>query len=195
MRTVGASQGNGGAACRALFAPPSGLRAACESAKSHAANNRCCCKRLLGSQPDFASEVSALERVVTTLGHRILFLPKYHCELNWIERYWGAAKKYARRHCGYTLIALRACVPIALSQTLDELPEEVRTSPNLPVSPLFKQRRWARISWRYAAEYRKGESGNAVVRAVASMSSKRHRGTSDPRARQAEAAMEAAAFV
>jgi hypothetical protein len=32
---------------------------------------------------------------------------------------WGAAKKYARRHCGYTISALRACVPIALSQTLD----------------------------------------------------------------------------
>jgi hypothetical protein len=47
------------------------------------------------------------------------------------------------------------------------------------------------ISWRYAAEYRKGESGNAVVRAVAQQCSKRHRDTSDPRARQAEAAMEA----
>lgn len=67
-------------------------------------------------------------------------------------------------------------------------------SPALPVTPLFKQRRWARISWRYAAEYRKGERGNAVVRAVASMCSKRHRDTSDPRARQAEAAMEAASF-
>ena len=174
--------------------PPGSLRVVCESAKHHAADNSCCCKRLLASQSDFTSEVSALDRVVSSGGHRCLFLPKYHCELNWIERYWGAAKKYARRHCGYTLIALRACVPIALSQTLAELPQELRTSPHLPVSPLFKQRRWARISWRYAAEYRKGESGNAVVRAVASMCSKRHRDTSDPRARQAEAAMEAAAF-
>jgi hypothetical protein len=91
--------------------------------------------------------------VVEGGGHRCLFLPKYHCELNWIERYWGAAKKYARRHCGYTLSALRTCAPIALSQTLDELPEELRSDLNLPVSPLFKQRRWARILWRYAAEY------------------------------------------
>ena len=78
--------------------PPANLRAACESAKSHADDNCCCCKRLLASQPDFVSEVSALERVVFSVGHRCLFLPKYHCELNWIERYWGAAKKYARRH-------------------------------------------------------------------------------------------------
>ena len=47
---------------------------------------------------------------------------RYHCELNPIERYWGAAKKYARRHCSYTLVGLRACVPIALSQTLAEEP-------------------------------------------------------------------------
>ena len=105
------------------------------------------------------------------------------------------AKKYARRHCGYSLVALRACVPIALSQTCEELPEELRMSPDLPVSPLFKQRRWARVSWRYAAEYRKGERGNAVVWAVARQSSKRHRDTNDPRARQAEAEMEALAFM
>ena len=43
-------------------------------------------------------------------------------------------------------------------------------------------------------EYRKGASGNAVVRAVAQQRSPRNRDTSDPRARQAEAAMEAAAF-
>ena len=94
--------------------PAGGLRGACESAKQHAANNRCCCKRLLASQPDFESEVSALERTISAGGHRCLFLAKYHCELNFIERYWGAAKKYARRHCGYTLVALRVCVPIAL---------------------------------------------------------------------------------
>lgn len=28
--------------------------------------------------------------------------PKYHCECNWIERYWGAAKKVARRECDYS---------------------------------------------------------------------------------------------
>ena len=64
----------------------------------------------------------------------------------------------------------------------------------LPVSPLLKMRRWFRISWQYAAEYRKGVSGNAVVRAVAAQRSQRHRDTSDPRMRQGEAAMEAAAF-
>ena len=88
-------------------------------------------------------------------------------------------------------MGLRAVVKIALSQSLDELPDELRESADLPVSPLLKQRRWARISWRYAREYRKGTSGHAVLQAVKAQS--RHRDTNDRRSRQAEAAMEAMA--
>ena len=43
-------------------------------------------------------------------------------------------------------------------------------------------------------EYGKGESGDAVVRAVTQQRSARHRDTSDARSRQAEARMEALAF-
>ena len=73
-----------------------------------------------------------------------------------------------------------------------QVPEEQRASTYLPVSPLFKQRRWARISWQYIIEYVKGVSGLQVVKNVAEQRSSRHRDTS--RSRQAEAAMEAAAF-
>ena len=88
-------------------------------------------------------------------------------------------------------MGLRGVVPIALSQSLDELPDELRESADLPVSPLLKQRRWARISWRYVHEYRKGVSGHAALKAVQAQS--RHRDTNDWRSRQAEAAMEAMA--
>lgn len=74
----------------------------------------------------------------------------------------------------------------------NQVPENLRTSIYLPVSPLFKQRRWARISWQYVIEYRKGVSGLQVVKNVAEQRSSRHRDTS--RSRQAEAAVEAAAF-
>ena len=81
-------------------------------------------------------------------------------------------------------MGLRSVVPIALSQSLHELPDELCESPDLPVSPLLKQRRWARISWRYAREYRKGASGHAVLEAVKAQS--RHRDTNDRRSRPAK---------
>ena len=114
--------------------------------------------------------------------------------MNAIERYWGSAKKWLRRHCSYSLPGLRANLPIALSQSLEDLSVESRESVDLPVSPLLKMRRWFRISWQYAGEYRKGSECAEVVRALAAMRSKRHRDTSVRRARQAEAAMEAAAM-
>jgi hypothetical protein len=69
---------------------------------------------------------------------------------------------------------------------------QARESADLPVSSLLKQRRWARISWRYAREYRKGTSGHAVLQAVVAQS--RHRDTNDRRSRQVEAALEQAEF-
>ncbi|ETV63847.1 hypothetical protein H257_19219 [Aphanomyces astaci] len=39
---------------------------------------------------------SILEETIVAAGHVCLFFPKYHCELNPIESYWGAAKRHAR---------------------------------------------------------------------------------------------------
>ena len=69
------------------------------------------------AQPTPAILASSLPRRIHRPARR-----RYHCELNPIERYWGAGKKYARRHCSYTIVGLRECVPIALSQTLAEAP-------------------------------------------------------------------------
>ena len=52
----------------------------------------CCCRRILFSQPDFVSQKSQLQELVKSCGHLCDFYPKYHCELNFIEQYWGAAK-------------------------------------------------------------------------------------------------------
>ena len=44
-----------------------------------------------------------------------IFYPKFHCQLNFIERFWCAAKWYARENCEYSLEGLRKIVPAALN--------------------------------------------------------------------------------
>lgn len=41
-------------------------------------------------------------------------MPKFHCELNGIERVWGHSKRIARAYCNYSLPSLRQTVPFAL---------------------------------------------------------------------------------
>ena len=166
---------------------------------------------MLAMQPDFRTECysalqHAVEKRITLAGadgavysclrHLCLlsFIPKFHCELNWIERIWDASKAYARSHCAYTLQGLRDTVPLSLSQDISELPEELRDSPDLPVSPLYLQRRWARISRQYMHEYRKGLDACEAIRRVTEQRTKpqaRHRDTNDSRSRQQEACMAA----
>jgi hypothetical protein len=69
-----------------------GLLAQCPGFKCEAGRTDCCCRRILFCQPDFVNQKSALEELVESRGHICDFYPKYHCELNFIEMYWGAAK-------------------------------------------------------------------------------------------------------
>ena len=52
--------------------------------------------------------------MVEEAGHIFELYPKYHCECNWIERYWGAAKREARLKCDYSFRSLEANVPTFL---------------------------------------------------------------------------------
>ena len=60
----------------------------------------CCCHCLLFTQPDFIAQKSHLEEFITSHGHICDFYPKYHCELNFIEQYWGAANFHYRQSIG-----------------------------------------------------------------------------------------------
>ena len=57
-----------------------------------AADAWCCAKRVLSLQEDFQSEKPELQILIEKAGHICIFLPKFHCELNPIELYWGYAK-------------------------------------------------------------------------------------------------------
>ena len=72
--------------------PSAGLLAQCEGFKCESRLTNYCCCRLLFTQLDFISQKSQLEEFVTSCSHICDFYLKYHCELNFIEQYWEAAK-------------------------------------------------------------------------------------------------------
>ena len=72
--------------------PEAGLLAECPESKCPPNRDNCCCRSLLFKQPDFVSQKSELQEFVESHGHLCDFYPKYHCEMNFIEQYWGAAK-------------------------------------------------------------------------------------------------------
>lgn len=75
----------------------------------------CCARRILEAEQDFQQQKGRLQEEVEKLGHRVIFYPKFHCELNFIERYWCQAKWYARENCGYDFQKLKTLVPEALA--------------------------------------------------------------------------------
>lgn len=56
----------------------------------------CCCCWLLFNEPDFKQVDSILEIEVKGHGFQVIFLLKFHCELNPIEQCWGFAKRIYR---------------------------------------------------------------------------------------------------
>lgn len=95
-------------------------------------------RELLARQPDFQSQRSWLEETLgADDGFLVDFYPKFHCEFNFIELYWGAAKAYARRNCDYTFRGLQSLLPQALASV-----------------SLQSIRRFARKCYRYMDAYR-----------------------------------------
>ena len=74
----------------------------------------CCARRVLSQQQDFREQKGQLQEEVEAANHLIIFYPKFHCELNFIERFWCVAKWYARENCAYSFEGLRQIVPAAL---------------------------------------------------------------------------------
>ena len=103
------------------------LLAQCEGFKCEPGHTDCCCRRLLFTQPDFVNQKNRLQEFVASRGHICDFYPKYHCELNFIEQYWGAAKLYYQN--------------VPLTSTIAEMEHKVIKSLNSV--PLEQIRRYA----------------------------------------------------
>jgi hypothetical protein len=98
------------------------LRAQCKDFKCTKDTTRCCCRRILYTQPDFVNVLSILERVCKQRGYRVLFLPKFHCELNFIEQCWGYSKRLYRQ---YPVSSKEADLEVNVLSALDSVPINV----------------------------------------------------------------------
>ena len=71
-------------------------------------------RKELASHEDFQNEKTKIEHYLNRRGHCCMLLPKFHCEINPLERCWAQAKRYVRSHTNYTLSGLRQNVPNGL---------------------------------------------------------------------------------
>ena len=74
------------------FGDMSKVWAECKDFKCAPGSTACCCHRILYNQPDFVA-VESLLATCKSSGIKVMFLPKFHCELNFIEQCWRYAKR------------------------------------------------------------------------------------------------------
>ena len=78
-------------------------------------------RTVLSFHNDFLNEQTIVEHYIQSRGQVALFLPKFHCELNPIERVWGYPKRYCRAHTNFALPTLRQTINPALDSVSLEL--------------------------------------------------------------------------
>jgi len=119
-----------------------------EKARKRQRSTMCCCRRLLYNQPDFVEGESLLE---THCHNRriddVVFLPKFHCELNFIEQCWGRAKSVYRTY--------------PPSSSKEDL--EANTLRSLESIPLPMMRKFATRSRRFLDAYDRGLNGKQAA--------------------------------
>jgi transposase len=112
---------------------------------------RCCAVYVLSQQPDFLQQKEWLTETIENYEDcSIIFYPKYHCELNFIEMIWGWIKSYHRRGCTYNFADLKQGLP----DTIDN---------RIPISFI---RRAQNRCFRYMEHYRKGLIGEKLEYAI-----------------------------
>lgn len=86
-----------------------------------------CMRAKLASHTDFKEEKTRIEHYLHEKGHICMLLPKFHCEINPIERCWAQAKRHTRAFSNYTIEKLRKNVPEGLdSVTLENIQKHFR---------------------------------------------------------------------
>jgi hypothetical protein len=68
----------------------------CKGFKCANPDANCCICRTLWNQPDFRDFRLLLKQHCKKRGFEVVFLPKFHCELNFVKQCWGMAKRIYR---------------------------------------------------------------------------------------------------
>ncbi len=136
--------------------PRGGLRLKCPKNSCNPEATACCASRLMSLQPDFLEQKSLVQETIENAGHLCIFLPKFHCELNFIEFFWGAVKRYLREHCDYSYDGLKANLPDALA--------------SVDISTI---RKWEHRMIRWMDAYRGGKDAKEAQVEVKKFSSRR----------------------
>ena len=134
------------------------LRMKCRQEKCTVGSVNCCATRLLELQPDFKEQCSLVQEVIEEAGHLCIFLPKFHCELNFIEYFWGAVKRYLQENCDYTFSTLQQNLPMALESV------SVETI-----------RKWEHRMWRWVDAYDGGMGARDAQLHVQKFSSRKYK--------------------
>ncbi|KAG2153113.1 uncharacterized protein EDB93DRAFT_1249026 [Suillus bovinus] len=135
------------------YANASKLHAKCKDFKCPTLTNgekACCCHRLMYVQPDFVNVESCLETLCRTRNFDVIFLLKFHCELNFIEQCWGFAKWLCR-------MKDRSSSEEVLEQNIIE---------SLDAVPMESMQCFAMRSARFIDAYQKGLNGTQAAWAI-----------------------------
>ena len=132
--------------------PSKGLILECKNCKEKiqdSSRTSCCARRVISLESDFLAQKEAIEELIEKADYKYIFYPKFYCELNFIERYWRAYKRYIWENCNYSWNGLQQVIPKSLDFIL-----------------LVIIRKFARKCWYYMDAYKKGISRKLVEYAV-----------------------------
>jgi transposase len=126
---------------------PKGLKTVLEERNVNTSRmNKADMIKVLENMHDFKVQKTRVEELISRHGHRCIFLPEYHCELNPIERVWGQAKRFTRANCNYTYPGLEKTIIPALES----------------VSVALIRKYFRRVR-EYHRAYREGKNGGEEV--------------------------------
>ncbi|KAF9552830.1 hypothetical protein CPC08DRAFT_646425 [Agrocybe pediades] len=111
--------------------------------------------------PTFPDQPKGMKGILIERGlwnSKLTMQCKDQCELNFIEYFWGAAKRYLREHCDYTFSTLQENMPIALASV-----------------NVLLIRKWQNRMLRWMDAYKDGLSAKEAQMRVKTFSSKRYK--------------------